>query len=251
MLFSAVDKMKSNFLNMFKSSLLDLSKNPIIIIPSIFLLIFSIAFSELSVIVNYSLQTTAALTTWLVFFSFTYLVVLAFSLSALIGASYKAVIKKARLKDIFYYSRKFWFRNLIIIMTIIILYNIVRYVAHNAALLIGTSLNLELNLAKGLFFLLYFTGLAGLIVFLTFSNFFLVIYNLNIFHSIKRSISLVKKEYIYTLSIVLIFFIINEFLKYIDRKLIELITNLFILPCLSLILTRFVLMHSKNDLSAK
>ena len=219
--------------------------------PSLLLFAFFVIFSEISVEVNRKLNSDASLTAWLIFFSLISLLALGAFLSGLIGMCFEAVNKrKTKIGDFLRYSKKFWLSNFIIIIVILVFYNIIWFIAHNAAMLIGKSLNLPLGIAKGVFFVLYFAGLAGAIIFLTFSSFYLIMGDRGIFKSLRSSALLVKREYIRTLSIIIIFFALNGILELLgNRIIIELINAVLIVPYLALVLTRFVLnSEKKNDL---
>src|SRR3989338_578952 len=207
---------KDNLINIFKKSFSDFGKNLIITFPTILLFIFLILFSNISVEINNLLNTNILLTIWLVIFSLISLVVIAFFFSGLIGMAYESVRKGAKIGDMWRYSRRLWFKNFLIIFSVLIVYNILRYLAHNISLLIAYSLNLEANIAAGGFFVLYVAGLMGGIIFLTFSSFFLVIKNGGVWGSIKESARLVKMEYLRTLSIILVFFVVNGALSLLD-----------------------------------
>ncbi len=232
-----------NLLDIFKKAFIDFYKNIIVVIPSFILFVFFIIFSWISIEVNYKLSDKTLLILWLVFFSIVSLFFVSFFLSGLIGICSEIVRrKKIKMDDFLKYSAKFCFNNFIMIAIILIVYNIMRYLVHNLALIIGQSLNLSLGIAQGFFFILYFAGLAGIIIFLTFSSFYLITKNKSIWQSIKSSALLVKKRYIYTLSIIIVFFVINGLLELLKNVLIiELINALFIVPYLALVLTRFVL----------
>ncbi len=230
------------FIKIFKKSFYDYCKNPIIIAPGFSLLIFFIVFSKLSVKINYGLQNTPALTLWLIFFSIISLLVISLILSGLIGMTSDIMKKKDGIKSFLYNCRKFWFGNFIIILIIILAFNIIRYVAHNLAFFLGRSLNLEVDIAAALFFLLYFGGILSSLIFLTFANISLIVYKKSILESMRKSFYIVKKNYIETLLILILFFVVNEILiRFIPSYGIELINAIFIVPYYALILTRFVI----------
>ncbi len=229
-------------LSLFSNSLINLYKNPILVIPPMLLLGFMNILSKLSVQINYQLNTKFALTLWLIFFSIISLLIISFFLSGLIGMSYDAIKGKAKLNRFFYYSKKFWLRNFIVILIILILYNIVQFAPTFIVFYIGKALALELKPAQFLYFLILFVGLIGIIIFMAFSSFYLIIKNISIKESIYNSILLVKKNYISVLAIVLLFFIFNSFINLIEKKIIvDLINSVFTLPYISLILTNFLL----------
>ncbi len=238
---------KNPLIKIFKESFYSLFKNPLLIFPSLFLYIIFIIISDISVKINYRLQTTPMLIAWVVSFSVISLVITSFFLSGLIGMSFQATKRKIKLRDMWFYSTRFFFPNFILIFLIIALYNLIRYIAHNVALLVLKPFNVPLNIAQGAFFILYFAGLVGILIFLTFSNFYLIIKDLNITNAIKKSVSLVKKNYTYVLPIIVIFFVADAVLNLINiRLLYELVNAIFIVPYLSLILTKFLLMFDEK-----
>lgn len=232
----------NEFSGLFKKSFYAYLKNPLIVIPSVILLLFFILFSDLSVNVNYSLQDSISLTGWAVFFSIVSLIVISFFLSGLIGMSFD-LLKKKKDKLLFLkYSGKYWFRNFLIILTIVASFNIARYLAHNIAFFIGRAFNFDVNIALAVFFLLYLAGLIGGVIFLSYANFYLVFYDLSYFNCIKKSFNCVKNNYAETLSIIIIFFAVNELItRALPNIAVELINAFIIVPYLSLILALVVL----------
>lgn len=236
-----------DFFSILKDSIKSFYKNPILMLPSLILLVFFVFFSQLSSNINYALQDLVSLTVWTILFSLISLIVISFFLSGLIGMSFKILEKKIKISDLFKYGWKFWLKNFIIILIIILTYNIIRYLAHDLSFFIGTFLNLDVKIAIFIFFFFYFAGLIGIIIFLTFSSFYLIINNCSIFKSIKKSFIIVKKNYIYTLIILLLFFVINNLLNLIQNKwIIEFANAVIIYPYFSLVLSRFLLEVDKE-----
>ena len=232
--------MKLSFL--FSKSLISLYKNPILAAPPILLLGFMFIFSKLSVQINNQLNTELELTLWLVIFSIISLLTISFFLSALIGMSYDAIKNKSKLSNLLLYSRKFFFKNFIIILIILIIYNSVQFISTFIVFHIGKALYLELKFAQVLYFLILFAGLLDIIIFMTFSSFYLIIKNASIKESIYDSISLVRRNYVQILSVLIIFFVFNSLINLIEKKIIvDLINSIFTLPYISLILTNFLL----------
>ncbi len=239
--------MNSKFLSLFPASFRDFYKNLILIVPPLVLFLFLFLFSNLSVIINSKLFSSLSLSIWLIASLTISLVAIAFIFAGLIGLSKQAIKSKANLKDFIFYSKKFWFKNLIVIIFLLILYNLVRNAAHYGALFLGKAIGLLLNPAILLFYFIYFVGLFGLIIFFTFSNFYLIVFNLTIKNSIKRSFLLVKKEYLFVLATILLFFLVNYLIdqfSLINELASDLISYLLI-PFVSLIFTRFVLFFGK------
>lgn len=235
----------SKITSFFSKSFYDYLENLRLTIPLICLLIFFYILSYFSVYLNHKLLSSLALTVWLVIFSLISILAVSYVSCGLIGMS-KEIISKKRSPAFFKYSKKFFLRNFVIILIIILIYNTIRLVSFYSAYYIGKSLTLSVENAQILFTSIYFIGLAGLAIFFTFSNFYLVIKDYSIIKSIKRSFSLVKKEYLNTLTIILIFFVLISFIDtYINYSVLniisvgELIKTLFVYPILFLVLSRF------------
>ena len=228
-------------IGLFKKSSEVYLKNPYIIAPSIFLWFFIIAFSTLSVKLNYILKNTFLLSAWLVVFSILILLIISFFFSGLISMCFLSIKGKSNWADFFKYSKKFWFKNFIVIIIILISINIARFISHNTAIIIGKSLALDVRIATGLFFILYFGSIIGFVIFFSFSSVYLVAYNFGILKSIKKSFSLVKKNYIETLIILTLYFVVSQILeRYISRIGVEIINALVLVPYFAVLLVRFV-----------
>jgi hypothetical protein len=228
-------------IDLFKKSFVTYLKNPYIIVPSVFLWIFIIAFSSLSVKLNYILQNTFLLSTWLVVFSILILLIISFFFSGLIGLCFLSIKRQSNLADFFKYSKKFWLKNFIVIITILMGINIIRFISHNIGIIVGQSLALDVKIATGLFFILYFGGIIGFLIFFSFSSVYLVSYDFSILKSIKKSFGLVKSNYIETLIILTLYFVISQILeKNIPRLGVEIINAFFIVPYFAVLLVRFV-----------
>jgi len=230
--------------NLFTTALKDFRKNPVIIFPTVALLIFFILFSKLSIKINYSLKSGIALESWLAIFVVISLAVTSYFLSGLIGMSKESIKKRTAVKDFFSYSKKFWLRNLAVMIVILIVYTAISLISQFGALGIGRALELPLSTATVIFYLLYFAGLVGILIFLTFASFYLVVYNLSIKQSLKKSISFVKSNYLDVLTILVVFFILGQLVNFIgeiDIRIVELINAVFLVPYFSLVLTRFIL----------
>jgi len=234
----------ANITKLLADSLRDFKKNPIVAFPTISLLIFFILFSKLSIQINYALRSETTLTLWLIVFSVVMLAATSYFLSGLIGMSKDAIRKKASVRDFLSYSKKFWFRNFVIILITILVYAVVNIIAIYGTLGIGKALELPISTATFVFYLIHFAGLIGIMMFLTFASFSLILHDLSIKKSIKESISVVRKNYLDVLSILVIFFILGQVVNFIGRfdiRLVELVNAIFLVPYFSLVLTRFIL----------
>lgn len=228
----------NNFLSLFKLSFMDLAKNPLVAVPSVMLWIFLVAFSYASVKINHTLSNSLTITIWLIFFSLLSLIAMSFLFSSLIGLSKDAINKKSRISNLFYYGKKFWFKNFLIIIVILASYNFIRLISHYTALAIGKSLALSVPVAQFLFFIIFFAGICSFLIFFSFSSFALVLKDLTLKKSISTSFRKVALNYPYVLTITILFFAIDTLLGYTSNLVYESVSALLILPYLSLLLTR-------------
>jgi hypothetical protein len=109
----------------------------------------------------------------------------------------------------------------------------------------GKYFDLTIAQATGLFLIIYFLCLFGLLIFLTFSSFYLVIFNFSILKSIKKSISLTKKTYL-QLTLLGLSLIIFSFISNYASKITEIIpeiVNFILIPYIFIVITRIVLKH--------
>ena len=98
-----------------------------------------------------------------------------------------------------------------------------------------------------IFIFLLITFLAGVFIFLTFSNIYCVMKSESFTNSIKRSIFLVKKNYFSVLFISLFFFAVNWIVNIIPNQVIsESINSILILPYMALVLSKFLIDSEKR-----
>ncbi len=230
-----------NFLSLFKESAIDFYKYPIIVIPSLALLLLMIAFSNLSVKVNYSLSNTLSITSWLVFFVLVSLLVISYFLSGIIALSRSIIERKFKIKMFFNGANKYWIKNFLILLVILIIFNIINVISYAIAFSIGRLLNLSIQSATLVFFILMFVGIATILLLFTFSSFSLVLFNPSIKESIKKSFKIVGKNYTYILSVFILLFMINELLSLLNSIVEDIIKSALLIPYLMLFFTRLVL----------
>ncbi len=232
----------TNILKIFKESFQDLYRNPIMVLPTIILLVATIVLSSLSASVNKNLHTTFLLTLWVVLFSLIVLAVMSFLFAGLISMGLNAARKKPII-NFLAPGKNFWFRNFQILLIIVVTYNIINFAAYYISFFVGKTFNLPLSAAQVLFYFLYFAGLVGIIIFLTLSSFCLLIDGKSAIASIKISIRKVKSAYLEVLITLVLFFVVDGLMnKFITQRIIiELINSFFIIPYLSVILTRLSL----------
>jgi len=176
---------------LFKKSLSDLYKNPIVVLPTFILLVIFAILSGLALDFTNAFNSSSSQMVFIIISSLIAYSIISFLFSSLIGLS--GDIIRGKKKNIFIYGKKFWLKNLLIIILILVVRYIVNVSSIFLGVKIGTFLNLSLQPAKILFSLIYAIGLLGIIIFLTFSSFYLVLKNLSIIQSVKSSFSLVRK----------------------------------------------------------
>jgi len=225
--------------NILLNSLKNLFNNPIIILPSAISLLIIYSLSKIS---SFFIETQNQYLwySWLAFSSLLSLAVLSFSFSVQIHLAGSIINKKNKAS--MFEGSKFWLKNLIVMVIIILVFNIIRVFSQILAFSIGRLLMLDIKPAQLIFFLFYFLGLAGIILFLTYSSFVLIIKKKSIIDSIKNSIKITKKNYILTLSISIVVFAILSILeKIISISLItESINMLILVPYLCFLLSEIV-----------
>ena len=229
-----------NFFNLFGRSLSDLYKNPIMIVLSVLLGLFLFVISKFGSMLAPSFQTTISNVIWTIVAGLVSLVLASYFFAGLIGVA-KKTKEKAKWKDFTSNANRFWFKNFLIILFIVLTSIIIGRIAHYGAFLIGQAFNLSVNIAMLLFVLIYLAGLIGVLIFLTFSSFFLVIDGLTAKEAIKKSTRFVKKNYFGTLLVLIIFSVIYFLVGKIEGLLGDVIVYVFVLPYFVLVMARFVL----------
>ncbi len=238
---------KKNLPQIFKESLSDFIRHPSLLFPPILLFIIISLLSILSVSINHKLSSSLSITLWFIIFTILYLIIISYISATMIGMSRDAASRSISIKKVFPYGNKFWLKNLVIILIFILIYFLILGSLYVFTFLMSSLRNyiqITENVFKLLSFLIYFIWLVAVLIFFTFSNFFLVIYNLKIKESILKSISFVKKEYLSILSINVIFFAIFYLLSFWEST-ISIILTYLLTAFFILLLTRFLL--SKNQ----
>src|SRR3989344_3103961 len=240
--------MEKPFLSkIFKDSLLDFSKNLILVIPSFILFLLLVLISKISVKINYTLSNSITITLWFILFSLIYFLIISFISSGMIGLSKSAVLKKAKLSEFLIYGKRFWLKNFIILVLFFFIFAILiglLALYTKLMILLTPYFSLSEKSFKVTTFVLYFIYLIGIVIFFTFSNFFLVINNLKIKESILNSFILVKRNYLSILSISIIFSALFYLTSLLNDFLANIINFIILIPYLTLILTRFLIVNA-------
>ncbi|MBI5804310.1 hypothetical protein HY450_03635 [Candidatus Pacearchaeota archaeon] len=228
------------FVEVLREGFEDFYNSPVIMVPAIFLWLGVSLLSAISERVNFGLGGSWKIIVWFVFSSAIFLVLLAYAFSGIIGMCRVSLKRKTNLGDFVANADKFFLRNFLVILIIVAVGAAVGQVAYYLAFFIGKSLNFGVNAARALYLLIYFAELVGAVIFFTFSNFCLVIYETKLIGAIKHSFSIVKKEYLATLVLSVLLFVIIFLLGWVPGIFGELIEYILIIPLVSSIFTRFV-----------
>ena len=234
-------KIKS-FFSLIANSFRDVYKNPFLLAIAVVLWALITFLSKFSALINSKISNSVFLIISLVIFSIVLFCVLSFFLSGLITIS---ATKKINFKDFYRGGTKFLFGNLIMLLLIALITTAIGRIADRGAFYIGNFLKLSLLNAQITFFLIYFIGLLGFLIFFTFSCFYLTVYNLKIRESIKKSFKLVKREYLPTLTITVVLVCIVFFVYKLPKLYSELLEYALVLPVFIQIFTNFVLEKGK------
>ncbi|MDO8459718.1 MAG: hypothetical protein Q7S74_01280 [Nanoarchaeota archaeon] len=235
------------FFSLFPLTLKGLCKNPLIVIPTVIFWIFLEILSRFSVFMNHRISNTIAITSWAILYVLISLFVMSFILVGIIGIAKKSMKEKSGLKDFIMYSKKFGLKNFLVMLIIVIISIISWAMAHYGALFIGRALSLSINTATTLFKALYVAGLVGIVIFISFTSFYLVIFDLKIYESFRRSMKLVKREYLYALAISLALYFIHYLLNNIPLVVGDIIEYVVIVPLFVLFVTRFIIVEENIE----
>jgi hypothetical protein len=221
-------------LNSFSEGIKLLVKNPSLILSGLglWLILQGISVSGSYLAPNF--QTTASNVAWVIIVWLVSFVAGAYALAGMIGIAKKE-------KDKFFSSaNKFWLRNFLILVFILLVSFIIGRVAHYGAFYIGRAANLATTRAVVIFVLIYLIGLIGVLVFLTFSNFFLVTKKLKIHEAVRESARFVKKNYFASLFLNVLFFGLFFALDWVKNFVGDILLFGLVLPYFVAVLTKFV-----------
>jgi len=145
---------------------------------------------------------------------------------------------------------KTWFGSFLVLTAYLVFFNLI-----NLSLFLFTRIMIALSpsfvLSTGVFrffgLLIAFVWVAGIIIFTSFAAFYIVIERESFFRGMMYSARLVKKEYLETLCLSVIFFVVVALIEQIGGTASEVLNYFLVLPYLFLIMTRFVLEFG-NDL---
>lgn len=226
------------FFSLIKESLKEIYGKPLIVLLSLVLWAVLFGVSKIGGSFAYDLTTTGGNVGWSIFVSIVAMLVISFIFSGMIGI---VKSKKEMWKSLLDNSRKFVFRNFIVMLIILIITIAVFWVSFGLAFGIGRLFAMQPQTAAVVFALLYFIGLVGILIFFTFSSFYLVIENLKVGASLRKSFKLVGREYLATLSLLVILFVLGYLFNLIPGIYGELLIYLLLVPFVVTVMTKFVL----------
>jgi hypothetical protein len=183
-------------------------------------------------------QTTVVNIAWTVAVAFVSFVVGAYFLAGMIGAAKEN--KEKSKWQFFSTANKFWLKNFFVILFILLVSMVVWVIAVYGARYVGRAIGLDTAKAVIVFISVYFIGLVGVLIFFTFSSFLLVIKNLNIFRAVGESVKLVRRKYLATLSLSVLFFVLFFVLDWVKNFVGDILLFGLLLPYFVAVLTRFV-----------
>jgi len=233
------------FVGLFREGSERLIRNPVIAIPGLVLWAILLGISKISVKVNYNLSNSISLTAWVILIALVTYLFMAFTFAGIIGMGHKAFKGRVKIADFIESAKKFGLKNYSIILIIIVLSILIGRIAFYGATYIGRAFNLGLGAAEAVFILIYFAGLIGILIFFTFSSFFLVIDNLSVKESIRRSFRLVKREYPSTVALSLVLFVLAYLVRRIPTDVGGIVEYGLAIPFFALVLVGFVLANRK------
>lgn len=223
------------FFKKFVDGLKVLYERPVFVALGLLLGLVLTALSGLGGRIAVYLQTTPSNIAWVVGFGLVSLSIVSYFSSGIIGLT-----KKEGLMWFFKNGNKFWLKNLGVFVVIFVSSMVVWAVAHYGAIFLGKAIGLEIEIATVLFVLIYFAGLTGFLIFLSFASFFLVLKRISVREAISKSGVFVKNNYIVTLSLLIVFFVLYSVLDLVGGVLGDLIAFGFLFPYFIIVFKEFV-----------
>ncbi len=228
------------FLSRIKSSF---PKAFVLVLPLMGAFLWMIIFSYLSqrLKVILPMETEFNFWIWSIVTTIIALAGLSFFFALLFLLSFICVEKKSLIFSSKIFS--FWFGSFLLSLIFIIVFNFVRLFAHYGANLLGELFGLNLGAAQGVFTTLYYLAMVGFAIFFSYAPSILIVQKVSCFKAVKRSFLLVKKIYLPTLVISVVYFIVANIMELREDRMLfsisvdELLNLTIIYPLLALILT--------------
>ena len=245
----------SKFKNILSDSFVSLFRHPSVLLPGIALWFVLTLYSRIPLLLKPYLQTTLALTSWLIISSIIILTILALFFAGLIGLSLEIKNKRApSFKTFFKFAKKYWLQNAAVLILLRIFSILIEQGAKYLTVFLVNIFSIstyEKNLfasfslspAALVFIIIYFIALAGLLMFLTLASPSLIIFNEGILKSFSHSASTVKKAYIPVLVMSVSLLAIFSILDFLPVLASEIIEYVLLVPLISIIVTFLTLAY--------
>lgn len=231
-----------DYFHMYSEAARDFYRNPWVIIPGAILWAFILALGRVSVEVNYKLTTTLGLSIWLIIFYLLIMIGMGFIFSGLIGMAKEKKGLEVFLRN----GKRFWWRNFLVLLVVSVVSLVLGRIVHVVVFYFGKAVGLGTVAATVIFGLLYFASLVGIVIFLMFGSFCVVVFEVGVLEGLKKSVEIVKKNYFLSLDIAVFFFVLLFVLNLFTGVLLDALEYLIVVPYLALVLTRFVLQTGRR-----
>ena len=219
------------FFKLFKESLIDFYKKPLVIVCGIVLWMTFYGVGAIGGSIAYNFDKTIENVIWVVISGGVLAGISGFILSGMIGLSLG--------KGFFKNAKKFWLENSGILILFVLLFEVINLLLFVFTwIMINVNFKIPENGFKIISLIISFIWLVGIMIFFTFSNFTLVVGNLRIKQAVKKSFSLVKNSYLFVLGLNILSFL--AFLLIGEVDYIGIVSFVVILPYYVFVLTRFV-----------
>lgn len=235
--------MKINLFECLKKTGESLKKRPWVFVIGVCLFLIVQALSFLSISVNELLaqmigaqasQTTQILVLggWLLIYTAINFLFLAGIFAGLIGF--------LDSKRFFSSIKKYSFKNFLVLIAIACVYIAVWAIAQYGANFVGKGLGFDLETAIILFFILYFAGFFGILIFFSFSHFYVVLKNRSVSESVKDSWRFVRRHYVFVVCASIVLYLVSFGLGRIPELAGSFIEYAILIPVLAAFMVQLV-----------
>jgi len=204
-------KLKEFFI-IIKDSAISLVKRPIIILPSILLILYFNYFSIIADLLKGFFASTFASLLWLIFS-----VLVMAAIAALFSNS--TILLFLKSKSFIRSNAKLFLNSFLIYILYYVLLSSANYISFMISEKMGQAYGFSLSRALAIFISIQLVFLLGILIFLVYAPALIVARENSFFRSIKKSISLAKKTYVYLILIGLSYFIASGLIDYSNSSL--------------------------------
>ncbi len=233
------------FLEIFRKAIQEIYKKPTVFIVSAIFFAFIFSISLVGKKIAPFLQGSMSNVIWLT----ASLIILLGGGAFLLGGLLDLIKPKKNSRGFFYSGKQFWLRNffiLIMLWLLMLIGNGILFLFTRAMISFSPSFTISELAFKIIAFLIYFFWLIFFVIFFSFTNCYCVLHDLQLKQSIRRSFSLVKREYPATLSLWMVLFVLTFILNKIQGLFGDIILYVLVIPLSIAILTMFVALSEEN-----